>query len=406
MLRAVLVSCTDLWDFCSSVTKVTDSYHVLGLAECQSYCGSAQTFLAKRVVEFNDCDGSLMRIGILFHKNPFGPATGIDLVRIRAIAGGLRRKGIDAHIISPCGTEGTVEEGIPVRHTSVLDRPGYYDLVKTSYHDSIMLLGPYEGPVVSRIVRVVDERLPERDEALRKQLLACQELISSRASALVLNNRENRARWRELYGNSLPVFLIPTGCPAHLPSSAVNPFRGGPPAILFLGSLAATRMGEILNQVARRLAGLARIHFIGRNKTGLYGGGSECILDPLIAVHGELAEEHVWAYIRHATIGLALATGPYAFDNDVSKILNYLRGGLPVLSEEPIVNNELIRQTKYGRIFKHGDVDDLVIKATQILSDPPVQKREAVMRFMATEHSWDKRVESYITIFERILRSR
>jgi len=165
-------------------------------------------------------------------------------------------------------------------------------------------------------------------------------------------------------------------------------------------------MARILNQIAHRLEGLARVHFIGRNKTGLYGGGSECLLDPLIAVHGELAEEHVWAYIRHATIGLALATGPYAFDNDVSKILNYLRGGLPVLSEEPIINNQLIRQTKYGKIFKHGDIDDLVIKATQILSNPPLHNREAVMRFMATEHSWQKRVESYIALFERILRAR
>ncbi|MDQ7783574.1 MAG: hypothetical protein RDU20_11890 [Desulfomonilaceae bacterium] len=346
-----------------------------------------------------------MRVGILFHKNPFGPATGIDLVRIRAIAGGLRRKGIDAHIISPTGMEGTIDDGVPVRDISALGESPAYDLVKTSYHDSITLLGSYKGPVVARIVRVVDERLPERDEASRRKLLDCQELILSRASALVLNNRENVARWRERYGNRLPVFLIPTGCPAVLPRSGVNPFKGGLPAILFLGSLAAPRMAAILNESARRLEGLAKIHFIGRNKTGIYGGGSECRLDSLIAVHGEIAEEHIWPYIRHASVGLALATGPYAFDNDVSKILNYLRGGLPVLSEEPIINNELIRQTKYGKTFKHGDVDDLVIKAAQILSNPPVDKREAVMRFMAVEHSWDRRVESYTAVFEQVLKS-
>ncbi len=347
-----------------------------------------------------------MRIGILFHKNPFGPATGIDLVRIRAIAAGLRRKGIEAHVISPGVIEGTVDDGIPVRDTSVLDRPGYYDLVKTSYHDSIMLLGCYKGPVVSRIVRVVDERLPERDEASRRKLLDCQELIGSRASALVLNNAENRTRWHVLYGNRLPISLIPTGCPAVIPEAVENPFKGGAPAILFLGSLAAPRMAEILNGTARRLEGTARVHFIGRNKTGLYGGAGECRLDPLIEVHGEMAEVQVWAYIRHADCGLALATGPHAFDNDVSKILNYLRGGLPVLSEDPIVNNELIEQTGYGKTFRHGDVDDLVVRALQILGDPPVHKRDSVMRFMATEHSWDKRVESYIALFDRVLRTR
>ncbi|MFH1115673.1 MAG: hypothetical protein V1792_17325, partial [Pseudomonadota bacterium] len=297
-----------------------------------------------------------MRIGILFHKNPYVPATGIDLVRIRAIAGGLRRKGIEAHIISPGVIEGTLDDGIPVRDTSALEHPGYYDLVKTSYHDSILLLGSYDGPVVSRIVRVVDERLPQRDDASRKRLLECQELIQSRASALALNNEENRTRWQERYGNRLPIFLIPTGCPAVIPETPENPFEGELPAVLFLGSLAAPRMATMLNGVARRLEGTARVHFIGRNKTGLYGGAGECRLDPVIEAHGELAEEDVWAYIRHAAVGLALATGPYAFDNDVSKILNYLRGGLPVLSEEPIVNNGLIAQTGYGQTFKHGDL--------------------------------------------------
>lgn len=347
-----------------------------------------------------------MRIGILFHKNPFGPATGIDLVRIRAIAGGLRRRGIDAEIIGPVRAEGTVDGDIPVRPVSVLDSPGRYDLIKTSYHDSITLLGQYQGPVVSRIVRVVDERLPKRDESSREKLLRCQEMINSRSSAVVLNNKENRARWREMYGSGLPVHLIPTGCPAILPQPKGNPLGSGPPAILFLGSLAAPRMTQILNEAAQRLKGLARIHFIGRNKACLYGGDNDCRLDPLVADHGELAEEHVWAYIRNSQIGLALATGPYAFDNDVSKILNYLRGGLPVLSEEPIINNELIRETKFGKIFKHGDIEDFLIKATQLLSSLPLDKREAVMRFMATEHSWDRRVDSYITLFEHVLKGR
>lgn len=346
-----------------------------------------------------------MRIGVLFHKNPYGPATGIDLVRIRAIARGLIGNGVDAEIISPVRSEGTLDGLIPVRGLSVLESPRPYDVVKTSYHDSIRLLGRYTGPVVSRIVRVVDERLPERDGASRRKLLDCQELIKSRASALVLNNKENRTRWRERYGDTPPISLIPTGCPANLPRTKFNPFAAGPPVILFLGSLAAPRMTQILNEAARRLDGLARIHFIGRDKVGLYGGDVGLRLDPLIAVHGEIDEQHVWAYIRHARIGLALATGPYAFDNDVSKILNYLRGGLPVLSEEPIVNNELIRVTRYGKTFKHGDVDDLVIKATQLLSDPPLDKTAAVMRFMATEHSWDRRVEAYIHLFEEVLRS-
>jgi glycosyltransferase involved in cell wall biosynthesis len=346
-----------------------------------------------------------MRVGIVFHKNPYGACTGIDLVRLRAIAGGLVRRGIEAEIIAPVPHEGAVDGFIPVRGLSALRIVGRYDVIKTSYHHSIMLLDDYAGPVVSRIVRVVDDRLPERDEPFRDTLLRCQERIKARAAALVLNNKENRARWRLLYGNTPRIALIPTGCPATLPPLKGNPLASGPPAILFLGSLSAPRMVHILNEAARRLAGRAQVHLIGKNKACMYGGDSDCDLDPLVADHGELDEDHVWPYITNARIGLAVATGPYAFDNDVSKIFNYLRGGLPALSEEPIVNNDLIRQTGLGHIFRYGDVDDLVARAKQLLEHPPETRRETVMRFMASEHSWDKRVDSYIELFESVLDS-
>ena len=90
-----------------------------------------------------------MRVGIVFHKDPFAPPSGIDLVRLRAIAGGLLSRGVQAEIISPAQKEGTIEGGIPVRGVEVLREPGRYDVVKTSYHDSIALVEPYTGPVAT-----------------------------------------------------------------------------------------------------------------------------------------------------------------------------------------------------------------------------------------------------------------
>ena len=104
-----------------------------------------------------------------------------------------------------------------------------------------------------------------------------------------------------------------------------------------------------------------------------------------------------------ASIGLALATGPHRFDNDVSKIMNYLRGGLPVLSEEPIVNNDLIIEMGYGKIFRFGDINDLTAKAKELILNPNRSRRTAVMRYMANEHSWDKRVDVHIELFKSIL---
>lgn len=344
-----------------------------------------------------------MRIGIVFHKDPFAPPAGIDLVRLRAIAGGLIRKGIDTEILSPLSKEGLIDGFIPVRHISALNEDGRYDLVKTAYHYSITLIGNYGGPVVSRIVRVVDERLPERDEPFRRQLLRCQELIGRRACAVALNNEENRTRWHRLYGPQPSTVLVPTGCPAEIPMAEGNPYPAGRKSVLFLGSLAAPRMVEMLNAAARELHDRADVHLIGSNKACMYGGTEDCILNPLVQHHGELPEDQVWAYIRHASIGLAFATGIHRFDNDVSKILNYLRGGLPVLSEEPIVNNDLIRLTGYGETFAFGRVNDLIAKARKLMENPPAEKRETVMQFMASEHSWERRVDTYLELFRRIL---
>ncbi len=126
------------------------------------------------------------------------------------------------------------------------------------------------------------------------------------------------------------------------------------------------------------------------------------MLNPLVLDHGELPEQAIWDYVRHASIGLALATGPHAFDNDVSKILNYLRGGLPVLSEEPIINNELVRKTGLGTSFAFDDAEDLAAKAKDLLRMDFQAKKQRVMEFMASEHSWDKRVSAYSALFRSI----
>lgn len=344
-----------------------------------------------------------MHVGIVFHKDPFAPPTGIDLVRLRAIARGLISRGVRAEIVAAVDEAGVIENGIPVKPLAFLSQPGRYDLIKTCYHYSILLIDGYEGPVVSRIVRVVDERLPERDEPFRDKLLKCQEIIKNRASVLVLNNGQNRDRWRTLYGSQPRIALIPTGCPAELPPIRNNPYPPGQRVMLFLGSVASPRMVEMINDAARALRNTCAVHLVGLNKACMYGGDSSCTLDPAVVDHGERSEPEIWDYVRHANIGLALATGEHAFDNDVSKIVNYLRGGLPVLSEEPIINNDLIHETGFGRTFKFGDVDDLESKAKEILGVSFDGQRDGVARFMVSRHSWDARVDAYVDLFRTLL---
>jgi hypothetical protein len=343
-----------------------------------------------------------MKIGMVFHKNPLAAASSIDLIRLRAISKGLVNKGMETEILAPVEKESCLDGVVPVRRLSSL-KSGSYDIVKTCYHFSIDLTCGYEGPIVSRIVRVVDDRLPERDETMREELLKSQTIIRDRASFVVVNNGENEERWHTLYGPRPPVVCVPTGCPSVIPLPEKNPFDPHEKAILFLGSIAAPRMIMIINEIARRLEGVARVHFIGTDKSHLYDKKKGNDLSPLVIQRGAITEERIWNYIFHACIGLAVATGPHPFDNDMSKIFSYLRGGLPVLSEEPIINNALIRETGFGLTFQHDNMEDLIEKALLLLQNPPLEKREAVMTFMANEHSWDCRVETYAKLFRALV---
>lgn len=338
----------------------------------------------------------------MYHKDPTAPPTSIDLIRLRSIAKGLIVRGIGAEIIAPVREESMIRGIIPVRPLSALAGLGRYHIVKTSYHFSIELINGYEGPVVSRIVRVVDEKLPERDKRERQRLLRCQAAIRERAHTLVLNNSVNEERWRRIYGQHPPIVQIPNGCPDEIPLCRKNPFRKREKVVLFLGSIAAPRMLEMLNKLANGLVDRARVHVVGLDKTHLYGGDKETMLDSRIVYHGEKTEEETWQYIQHARVGLALATGPHPFDNDITKIFYYLRGGLPVVSEQGVLNNSLIRETGFGTIFAFGDTDDLVAKTIRLLQDPQPTNKQDIMGFMARKHSWSRRVEAYMDLFERI----
>ena len=339
-----------------------------------------------------------MKVGFVFHKDPSLQPDGIDTIRLHALTGGLSKRGLAVEIVAPVERRSVSAAGVPVHPLEHLGVAGY-DVVKTCYHFSIELIGTFDGPVVSRIVRVVDEKAPARDAAWRHTLMRCQDVIAARARVVVFDNRENEQRWHAVYGAQAPTMLVPTGCPSVIPRSGASPYEEGETVVLFLGSLCAPRMVPMLNRLAEALQGVARIHHVGRSKLHLYddGGadGKAEELAPLVVRHGEMPEARIWDYIGHARIGLALAPGPYSFDNDLAKIYSYLRGGLPVLAEERIVNNDLLRATGSGGVFAYDDIDDAAARARLLLERPPGVTRQQVMDYMVREHAWERRVDRY-----------
>lgn len=257
--------------------------------------------------------------------------------------------------------------------------------------------------IVSRIVRVVDSTFPERDNFFRTKLLECQKLISDRAVLVIFNNEENRSRWINFYGGSAQTALVPTGCPLVIPPPVRNPYHTHKKILLFLGSVAAVRILHMLNQLAKHVTDVAEIHLVGLNKAGMYGADSNSELSSLIVNHGQKPEQEIWDYVYHADAGLAFATSPQPFDNDMSKIYSYLRGGLPILSEEPILNNDLVLGLEYGSVFGYGDLTTLISRSRTLLVNPPIQKRGYVMERMSADHSWDRRVDRYIELFNQLV---
>jgi len=346
-----------------------------------------------------------MKVGFVFHKDPSLQPDGIDTIRLHALTGGLSKRGLAVEIVAPVERRSVSAAGVPVHPLEHLGVAGY-DVVKTCYHFSIELIGTFDGPVVSRIVRVVDEKAPARDAAWRERLMHCQDAIAALARVVVFNNSENEQRWHAVYGAEVSTMVVPTGCPSVIPRTGTSPYETGEQVVLFLGSLCAPRMVSMLNRLADALQGVARIHHVGRSKLHLYddGGadGKAEELAPLVVRHGEMPEERIWDYIGHARIGLALAPGPYPFDNDLAKIYSYLRGGLPVLSEERIVNNDLLGATGSGGVFAYDDIDDAAARALLLLERPPGVAKQRVMDYMAREHAWERRVDRYYRLFTRL----
>ncbi len=345
-----------------------------------------------------------MKVALLFPHDPRVRSPGIDLVRLLALASGLRARGVEADIVAPVVRAGHLE-GLPVLPLEALQGRRAYDLVKTCYHQSIFLAEGFEGPLVARLVRVVDERHPARDQGQRDNLLRAQLAISRRAQAVTFNNRENRERWSLLYGRGLPCAIAPTGCPARLPALGPNPFDRRRPAVIYAGSLASSRQVTMLNRVARALEGQAQVHLLGRNKSGLYGRRRR--VSALVKDHGEKPPREVWTYLRWAAAGLALAAGPEPFDNDSSKVTHYLRAGLPVACEAPILQGPLTQRLGMGRITPYNDTAGLAEALGELLVNPPGPARVRSARtYMARHHGWGDTVQTYIGLFEGLLGER
>jgi glycosyltransferase involved in cell wall biosynthesis len=103
--------------------------------------------------------------------------------------------------------------------------------------------------------------------------------------------------------------------------------------------------------------------------------------------------------MHHADVGVVVAAGDFSHNNESTKIYHYLRAGLPVVSESGFPNDAVVSESRLGFVVANGDQEAMaekVIEATRREWD-----RDAAMRYILANHTWERRVETYAEIFAR-----
>ena len=345
------------------------------------------------------------------HRRRFMP-TEMSYIRWARISSALAELGheVDIGCQEPCFL------GLGVRHRVVSMGPGLrripleeinwhaYDIVKTLFHNgfrTLERLGGSDHPfLISKLGSVVDRQ----DEPAiyfhgerRRQLFAVQERIAAHSRWVTVLTKASQERWINCFGETSPkTLLVPGAVDARVPAAGGDPFpQDGKRRCLFAGNIydltyqpeAHRRLVTMLNDLGRRLE---------RRSIRLYqmGPGERRGLDPAyVTCLGAVPYQTSWNLLHHADVGLVLALGDTANENESTKIYHYLRVGLPTVCEAGFPNQGLIEEARLGRVVANGDPDALAEAIEATLSQ--TWDRQGAIDFILGRHTWLHRARIY-----------
>jgi hypothetical protein len=284
-----------------------------------------------------------------------------------------------------------------------------YDIVKTLFHsgfESLMAEGGGNHPfIISKLGSVVGDR-DDTDGVYffngeREQLYAIQEQIRQRSRYVTLLTTASRDLWENLFGHDDRLLHVPTGVDRDVPVARRNPYEQFPePIAVYIGNIYGTMQRDVNIRWQERLNRIGRLLRKRGIRLCLLGTGHVDRIDrTAVTVLGEVDNADYWDYQRFAQVGLVLAQGPVQH-NESSKMYYYLRTGLPVVSESPVPNNFLIRNTGMGYVADYGNEQMLAEMVESAIRH--VWPREEGIGYVVHNHSWDQRVETY----QQVIRNR
>jgi glycosyltransferase involved in cell wall biosynthesis len=337
----------------------------------------------------------------------------MNTVRWLRISEGLAAAGFQVDMIVGPGTDlKPTHRNMRLVAQSKVDW-GRYDVIKTEYQRGFQELVAAGGGchpfIISRLASVVGSRddVPgvyffgaDRDE----RYVVLHE-IRRAARYISLTTERNRQLWqRELLTDPGRLLLVPGGVDRTIPPPRRNPYEGltgtGPIAV-YIGNLGRIGQPNLVGWWQERLNRIGRLLRKRGMRLVLVGPGPADSLDPDALINvGPVPYQDIWDYQYFADVSLVLAEGPVQV-NESSKIYYYLRTGLPIISEAPVPNSDVITMARCGFIVPYDD-DHSFAEMVELAVHHPWD-RQAAIDYVLAHHTWDHRVATYVDLILRAL---
>lgn len=283
-----------------------------------------------------------------------------------------------------------------------------YDVVKSLFHIGFDTLEAYGGNkhpfIISKLGSVV---APCDREGIyfygkaRAKLYDIQKKISGASRYITLLSRPAETLWRECVDKNDELLIVPGGVDADIPLPRRDPFpeRTGK-RCLFAGNIYGRHSQPEANRVlVNKLNKLGSLLAERGSRLYLLGSGDVRNLDRHCVTYlGTASYRDSWDYFHFADVGMVVSAGIH-HNNESSKIYHYLRAGLPVVSEAGFPNDNVIADARLGFVVGNGNLALMAEKAEEA-AHRDWDCYHAV-NFILDNHTWDKRVEVYDSVFKK-----
>lgn len=288
-----------------------------------------------------------------------------------------------------------------------------YDVVKTLYREGFETLNRYRGTghsfIISRLGTVVGPQDMEGVYFYRKsreQMYSIQKKINQTSKYIAVLNEPAKKLWTTCFGHRDSILIVPGAVDRSVPSSSQDPYpKEAKTRCIFAGNLlqrnfapeANLALIHKLNKLGQCLSMRgARLYVIGP-------GDAEHLDKKYVAYLGIKQYEEAWDFLYFAHVGVELVKGEkFMHNNESSKVYHYLRVGLPVVSEEGLPNNDLIKKARLGFVVKNSDLELMAQKIEEAAHSN--WDRTYAINYILDNHTWDKRAEIYDKIIKEHFR--